>query len=273
VLAKEEPAQENCNDRIDVVVDADHGNGQPFQSDDVSAVADDGTEDHQVNDCADAAPAPSRGMRPRKQRWNGKGETGRKLLHGAGDDGMGGGLMTALQNGAQAPGGTTQLQQQEAAQQRTAEAFLHDLWRNQKRGSGEAYQHCDQSGAVQALAAGNQRIHADHPERRNGDEHRRQAAGDPLLGIDQTSGAASDDDDAEQCCVPELAAGGEVRFGKIREGQQDDSGDGVAQAHKDGRLHGFDGDADTEIRGAPEKAHGCQRQIGLKLGMTLQNSG
>jgi DNA ligase D-like protein (predicted polymerase) len=164
VLAEKQPAQENRDHRIDVVVDTDHGNGQPFQRDDVSAVADNGTEHHQVSDCADAAAAPSGRMRFREQRRHCKRETGGKLLHRSGDDRMRRGLMTPLENGTEAPAEAAQLQQHKSAQQRAPEAFAHDLGSNQERGSGQAHQHGEEGGTVQTLAAGDQRIDADHPE-------------------------------------------------------------------------------------------------------------
>jgi len=166
VLAEKKPAQENRDNRVDVVVDTDHRNGQPFQRDDVGAIADDGTEHDQIGNGSDAASAPGGRMRPRKQRWNRKREARRKLLHRSGDDGMRRGLMTPLENGTEAPSGRANLQQRKSPHQRTAEPFALDLGSDQKRGSSEADQHCENGGPMQALAARYKRIDADHPERR-----------------------------------------------------------------------------------------------------------
>ena len=84
---------------------------------------------------------------------------------------------------------------------------------------------------------------------------------------------AADDDDAEQRGVPKFAPGGKMRLRKIGDRQQDDSGDGVAQAISTGGAMDSSGDADAQVRGAPEETDRGQRQVGLKMRMARQNSG
>ena len=127
---------------IDVVVDADHGDRQPVQHKNVGAVADDGAEHHQISYRADAAPAPGGRMRLREQRRHGEREPRRQLLHRAADHRMRLGLMPSLQDGAERPAGAADLQQQEAPQQRTAEAFVHRFGSDQQNRARQARPAC-----------------------------------------------------------------------------------------------------------------------------------
>jgi len=135
-------------------------------------------------------------MRPGEQCGYGEREAGGELLHRAADHGMRLGLMAALQDGPQRPAGAAELQQQETAQQRTAEAFLQRLGSDQQNGARESHEHPGDGGPMQSSAAGNERLDADHPEWRYRDEDRCQAAGHPLLRVHQTARAGADDDHA-----------------------------------------------------------------------------
>ena len=126
---------------------------------------------------------------------------------------------------------------------------------------------------MQSVATRNERFDGDHPERRHGDEDGSQAAGYPLLGEYQAARAGTDDDDAEQRGVPKFAAPGDVRFGKTGDQKEDAAGDGVAQAQQHLRRHGFERDADAQVRGAPEETDRGERQVRLKMRMARQNSG
>ncbi len=213
-------------------------------------------------------------MRPGEQGRHGEREAGGELLHRAAHHRMRLGLMTALQDGTQRPAARSQAcSSRKPRSKRTAETFLHRFGSDQQNGAGQADQHPDDGGSMQSIAAGNERFDADHPERRHRNEDRCQAAGHPLLGEHQAARAGADDDDAEQRGVPEFAPGGKMRFRKIRDQQQDDSGDGVAQSHQHRRRHGFERDADAEVSGAPEETDRGQRQVRLKMRMARQNSG
>ncbi len=181
--------------------------------------------------------------------------------------------MAALQDRSERPSGAANLQQQEALQYRTAEALTHGIGRDQQYCAGQPYEHSDNRRAMQSRAARNQRFDTDHPERRYGNKHRSQAARHPLFSVNQTARASANDDDAVERCVPEFASAGKVRFHKIRDRQQDDSGNGIAQGHQYRWQHGFERDPDAQVRGAPEETHRGQRHVSLKMGMARQNSG
>src|SRR5580704_11438459 len=60
MLAEKEPAEKHSDDWVDVVVDADHGNGQAVERKNVRAIAHDGAEHHQVSNRSNAARTPVR---------------------------------------------------------------------------------------------------------------------------------------------------------------------------------------------------------------------
>ena len=208
-----------------------------------------------------------------KQRGHGKRQAGGQLLHRAANNRMRLGLMPALQNGTQAPAAAAKFDQQKAAQQGPPKPSLMISGATSSVVPARPTSMAKMVGPCKRSPPG---IEASIPIIQNGEsvmKTRCQAAGHPLLGEDQASGAGADDDDAEQRGVPKLAAGGKMRLRKIGDRQQDDSRDGVAQTHQHLRRHGFERDADAEVSGAPEEADRGQRQVGLKMRMARQNSG
>jgi len=125
---------------------------------------------------------------------------------------MGLGLMASLQDGTEGPAGAAKLQQQEAAQQWAAEAFVYRVGTDQQNGASESHEHPGDGGSMQSCAAGNERFDADHPKGRHRNENGCQSARHPLLGVDQAACARADDDDSEQRRVPEFAPGGKMRL-------------------------------------------------------------
>ncbi len=210
-----------------------------------------------------------------KQRRHDEREAGGQLLHRAADDRMRFGLMPPLQDGTERPAGRSRIRISRNPRSSGPPKPSRTIsGATSRRGAGQADQHGDDRGAMQSVAAGNERIDADHPERRQRDEDRRQAARHPLLGEYQAARADSDDDDAEERGVPELAARWEMcALEKYATSSRMPAGDGVAQAQQHRRRHGFERDADAQVRGAPEETDRGERQVRLKMRMARQNSG
>ncbi len=87
-------------------------------------------------------------------------KAGGELLYCAAHNRMRLGLMTSLQDGAERPAGTPQLQQQEAAQQWTTEALVHGIGRHQQNGACEADKHTGNGGPMQSNTAWDERFDA-----------------------------------------------------------------------------------------------------------------
>src|ERR1035438_4204426 len=129
----EHPAEKHRDHRVDVVISADYRYRKFIQHVKIGTVADHRAECHQVKHGRDAARGPLYRLRLGEKRGSQKNKAGGQLLYRAADYWMRFGNVPTLQDGAKGPPATTELQHQEALQQRPAPTLLNRVRRNQQR--------------------------------------------------------------------------------------------------------------------------------------------
>ena len=125
-------------------------------------------------------------------------------------------------------------------------------------------------GACRPLAARQEGFRADHPERRDGDDEARHAAGDDHLGEDQRAVADAQDQESAEAGGGQLTAARQVQAAGPGEKHRQAAGNDVAQAHQLERREHLQGHADAQVSGSPEDAHRRQGEVRLKQRMSRQ---
>src|SRR5207247_2836929 len=108
---------------------------------------------------------PMDGVLRDQQRRTQESDSGGKLLYGSTDNRVSFGLIALVQNGAEAPQETAQLQDDEAIDQRGAERSVQPVWGHQQNDSDAADHDSAQRGQVDLLTARKSGSQPHHPER------------------------------------------------------------------------------------------------------------
>jgi hypothetical protein len=183
--------------------------------------------------------------------------------------GLGG--LAALDQRAERPREAPKLEDQEALDDVAGRSAFECAGADEQRRAAQTHGHAKQRGGVEPHARRQDGVEAEHPEGRNGDDQRGEAAGDPEFGDGEAAVADAEDDDAVPGGLAEFDPAGQLRAHELCADQHQGTRNQEAPGHERHGREGLQRHADAKVRRAPEEAHGHQGGVRPELRAEAQS--
>src|ERR1019366_6602798 len=253
-FGRQKPAGEPGDDRIHERVRGDEGRGRRPEEPDVNREAEERAEHHEIDERRPRARRDMRGREAgpfadRRGERKEKGSAGEHLERGCLKR-RPGRCEAAREKRPQCPG---ERGKEDHGGSEEVDAFpAQPRGAEKERDAQEAKGDSEKSAAPGHVPLGGQRLQKDDEKGFGRDEKRREAGRDALLGPDHSAIPAEEQQGAAREGRHEVAGCDAGRPHRLRGGEEDGAGEGVAEARHEERRDRLESESDREGRGAPD---------------------